>query len=739
MFVRFTVRIVLPTVLTVGLFAAALFWLFLPALERNIMERKREMIRELTQSAWNILANLEQEEREGRFTRAEAQAEAVRQVRNLHYGPQLKDYFWINDLQPRMVAHPYRHDLEGQDLSAFRDPSGKRLFVEFVQVVRRDGAGYVAYQWQHHDDPTAVVPKISYVKGFAPWGWIIGTGVYVNDVRQDVRRARQMVLSASLGILALMAVLLAVLVRESLRSERARLAADAALRASEERYRLVVESAGESILMELEGDRLYANANALRLLGYDLADLAGLRLADVLLLPEPPAGPETAENGAPRHEAHLRRRDGSLVPVLVSQAPFRLGARPGRIVVATDITQRKAAEAALGHSEAALRAELARLGALEQRQREDLAALRQALALLGQPTDAESPLTLAPRLRAAATPAAVAEVNRDLPGVIRALLESGAGARALNQVITANTDAVVARLGAFALAQLGPPPAPFAFLILGSEGRREQTLRTDQDNAIVYADVPAADAAAAQAYFLQLGQLMADWLNQAGYAYCSGDVMARNPAWCLPLPAWERRFRDWMAGMEADDLLQVKLCFDFRHGFGDPALPAALRRFLAAEAPRQPRFLGQLALNVLQHAPPLGAFGRLVLEPVEGKRRALDVKAATIPVVDFARLYALRHGLTQTNTLDRLDALLAAGVLEARAHREIVQVYDALMRLRLAHQVRLLEQGRPPDNALEPDELTYLDRRILRESFANIRSFQSRLGYEFTGLPRGAA
>ena len=104
----------------------------------------------------------------------------------MRYGPESKDYFWINDMQPRLIMHPYRTDLEGKDIAGFTDPSGKHLFVEVVRTVKNSGAGYVDYQWQWKDDPDRIVPKISYVKGFDPWGWIIGTGIYVEDVHTEI-------------------------------------------------------------------------------------------------------------------------------------------------------------------------------------------------------------------------------------------------------------------------------------------------------------------------------------------------------------------------------------------------------------------------------------------------------------------------------------------------------------------------------------------------------------------------
>ena len=182
---RLALRAGLPALLAVSLFSGVVFFHFLPTLSRAVMDQKRLMIRELTESSWNILARYEAEERAGRLTREQAQSAAILQVRSLHYGQEGKDYFWINDLQPRMIVHPYRPDLEGEDLSAFADPHGKLIFVAMADVVRREGAGYVDYMWQWKDDPARIVPKLSYVKGFAPWGWIIGSGVYTGDLRDQ--------------------------------------------------------------------------------------------------------------------------------------------------------------------------------------------------------------------------------------------------------------------------------------------------------------------------------------------------------------------------------------------------------------------------------------------------------------------------------------------------------------------------------------------------------------------------
>ncbi len=183
---RIPIRIFLPVVLTVLLFIATIFLLILPEFKERLMEGKREVIRELVASAWSSLDAYARQERAGLLDREEAQLLAINHIRMLRYGDALKDYFWINDMQPRMIMHPYRPDLDGRDVSDFTDPAGKRLFVDCVAIVDAHGAGFVDYQWQWLDDPARIVPKISYVKGFAPWGWIVGTGIYVEDVHTRI-------------------------------------------------------------------------------------------------------------------------------------------------------------------------------------------------------------------------------------------------------------------------------------------------------------------------------------------------------------------------------------------------------------------------------------------------------------------------------------------------------------------------------------------------------------------------
>jgi len=181
-----SIRIALPAMLTIVMFVTATFVIILPSLKENLLAKKREMLRELNTIVWDMVASYEKMERTGEMSREQAQQTALRIIRDLRYGPVNKDYFWVNDMNGLIVVHPYRPDLHGEIVPDVRYPKGKNLLEEFVKVVKAQGAGYVDYRFQWQDDPEKIVPKLSYVRGFEPWGWIIGTGLYIEDVNVEI-------------------------------------------------------------------------------------------------------------------------------------------------------------------------------------------------------------------------------------------------------------------------------------------------------------------------------------------------------------------------------------------------------------------------------------------------------------------------------------------------------------------------------------------------------------------------
>jgi CBS domain-containing protein len=317
---------------------------------------------------------------------------------------------------------------------------------------------------------------------------------------------------------------------------------------------------------------------------------------------------------------------------------------------------------------------------------------------------------------------------------VRTLIDSGARPRNVNRVVTTVSDAIGERLLALATEALGPPPARFAFITLGSEGREEQTLVTDQDNAIVWEDVPPDEEAAAAEYFGRLGARVCDALAEIGYALCPGEIMAKNPKWCRPLSGWKEHFSSWIRASSPQDLLSINIFFDFRCLAGERSLAGELRRHIRAELDQNPGFFHLFAQNALLYKAPVGIFGNIVAESDgRGSARTFSIKDAMTPVVNFARLYALKHGVAETNTFDRLRALHGKNVLRKATHDEVVESYAFLMQTRLRHQAGALAEGAAPSNAINPKSLTHLEEAALKKTFGHIAVLQKKIGFDFLG------
>ncbi|MFC7420347.1 methyl-accepting chemotaxis protein [Iodobacter arcticus] len=176
----------------------------------EMLSGRKDKVRNLAESAQTVVAHFEQLSRDGKMDQPSAQAAALQALRAIRYDK--KEYFWVNDESPKMLMHPMKPALEGKDLSALKDPNGKALFLEMVKVVKSEGAGFVAYQWAKPSS-TEPVDKISYVQGFTPWGWVIGTGVYIDDVNEKFRSILYVLLPLGLLMMALVTLTLVLLGR----------------------------------------------------------------------------------------------------------------------------------------------------------------------------------------------------------------------------------------------------------------------------------------------------------------------------------------------------------------------------------------------------------------------------------------------------------------------------------------------------------------------------------------------
>ena len=303
---------------------------------------------------------------------------------------------------------------------------------------------------------------------------------------------------------------------------------------------------------------------------------------------------------------------------------------------------------------------------------------------------------------------ALAFVAHDVAGLGTSLLAQGIGAEPLMQLVTAMNDALAARAVELAQARHGVAELGFCWIGLGSEGRMEQTLATDQDNAIVFPDGDGREAARER--LLAFAAEVNDTLAACGFPLCKGDIMARNPRWCLTLDEWRERFDDWMRNANPAALLNSAIFFDLRPLHGATELAAQLRAFLLANVPRRPAFLRQMAANALEVRPPVGFFDDV---------GAIDLKLhASRPFVDAARILSLAAGVDETSTTQRLRVAGPAMRMDADEVAVTVQAFHFVQMLRLRRQV-------------EAPEMSSLDRRILKEALRQARKLQNRLALEY--------
>ena len=321
-----------------------------------------------------------------------------------------------------------------------------------------------------------------------------------------------------------------------------------------------------------------------------------------------------------------------------------------------------------------------------------------------------------------------------LPGLISSMLSGGTKIKTVTFLVTTFSDALLAKIMELALEKAGRPPVPFSFMTLGSEGRKEQTLKTDQDNAIIFQDVPQTEEEKIQAYFLDLADTVCTWLDRAGYNFCRGGIMAKNEKWCRPVSAWKKYMSSWIHEAGPEDLFHTNIFFDFRHGAGDPAFVEELRGHLFDRLEEWTGFLRHMTQNAVYFKPPLGAFGRLITSRKKEHRNHLDIKLSMMPIVEFARIYALRHRIRETNTESRLYRLYLKNVLSERQYNEIEQAYSFMMQLRFTAQINaIVRKGKKPDNYVNPKELSSFEKKMLKEVLKTTGRLQDRLSFDFTG------
>ena len=336
-----------------------------------------------------------------------------------------------------------------------------------------------------------------------------------------------------------------------------------------------------------------------------------------------------------------------------------------------------------------------------------------------------SPLYLVGDLARQHDVAGLARVMARVPKLVGRLLRQDATSEDITRIVSRTTEALWQRLLELGEERLGAPPVPYCWVALGSLARSEQALGSDQDHAMILSDEATADH---DDYFGQLAGFVTEGLVECGFPLCKGEAMATNPQWRKPLADWQREFANWLAAPTSEAVLNSSIFFDMRPIHGDHTLFTALQQRVLRTAPSSSRFLGHLAKHANDAEVPIGFLRGFVVEKHGEHRDRLDIKLGGInPIVDVARIYALRWALPQVSTRARLMAAAEHGA----DVENLLDAHEFLGYTRLQHQGSLVAAGEEPNNHINPEDLSEFERKHLRDAFSIVGKAQSALTVAF--------
>jgi len=340
-----------------------------------------------------------------------------------------------------------------------------------------------------------------------------------------------------------------------------------------------------------------------------------------------------------------------------------------------------------------------------------------------------SPISIAREIESQQTIEGLVPAAGKINAIIRILLKEGAKASNITRIITEINDRLVRNILEIAERKYGRPPVEYCWIVLGSEGRKEQTFKTDQDNAIIY-DNPASekDEAEIRKYFSEFTGFVRDALVSCGFPLCPAGYMASNARWCQSSNSWKEYFSRWISNPTPEAVLLSLIFFDFRPIHGNLKLAEDLRVHLENNLKNQNIFFAKMAGVITKNRPPLGFFKSFIVEKSGEHKDELNLKLRGIgPLLDIARLFALERGIRETSTLERIKALRGKHPIISELGAELEQAFEFISLLRVHHQIEQIEGSASPDNFINPDRLSNLEKKSLKESFQLIFKVQDAI------------
>lgn len=333
-----------------------------------------------------------------------------------------------------------------------------------------------------------------------------------------------------------------------------------------------------------------------------------------------------------------------------------------------------------------------------------------------------SPTLIATEIYKANSIKSLKKISSRLPELQLQLSLSSATAKHIGEVFSSITDAITCRLIELAEADIGAAPINYVWAAGGSQARNEQTSHSDQDNALVMSNEYKDDHAD---YFKVLANFVCDGLNDCGYVYCPGNAMASNDEWRQPVKIWHSYFSNWISEPEPKSLMLSSIFFDLRPVYGDTSLFDELQIKMLNKTKKNQLFITHMIGNALSHKPPLGFFRNFLMVQNDKHKNALNIKhRGIVPIVDIARVVALKYGLKETNTVERLNAALECKGLSREMHGNLIDALEFISSLRIRHQAEQIRKGIDADNFLPVGELSGLEKSHLKDSFEIIKTMQ---------------
>ena len=354
--------------------------------------------------------------------------------------------------------------------------------------------------------------------------------------------------------------------------------------------------------------------------------------------------------------------------------------------------------------------------------------------LLGLQT--RSPLYLTREIETAADIELLKGINTRILQAVDSAARSGADARSLVKLISHFNDVFTLRIISLMESEEGIVlPQGAAFLILGSEGRGEQTLRTDQDSALVYVD---AFPEQRMAELHRFSNRLVDALEQVGIPRCPGNTMANNPEWCRSLSSWKKRLDHWISVPNPENMVNFSMFQDFRALHGDVSLEAALHEHVYSSIQRHNLYLPYMARHIEQFGSPIGLFGRIRVEKKGENRGLVDIKrCGTFILTEGISLMALEQNVYDGTTWDKIEFLAKNGILSPSDAAILDDSFTYLMRLRLTRQLRALAEGTELTNYLDPQMMSAKEREHLRAALQGVSILLKilRVRYKLDAIP----